>query len=641
MRGGRQSRALLIILLVSLLCFTLPAIALADTHPSFSAGGTHSLAIDNQGRLWAWGYNTSGQLGKGTTVAGLSNWAPVQIGDESNWTAVSAGLAHSLAINIKGELYSWGYNSNGILGKGHSLTEISNSSPVRVGLDSNWTQISAGNDHSLALNSKGEMFAWGGNGSGKLGKGASSMGPENYVPVQIGVDQTWATISAGQGHSLAINSKGELFAWGWNSSNQLGINSSTNVFTPTKVSERTDWVDVAAGYNHSLALTRDGKLYAFGNNDNGQLGKGDKNPAPLNSPVQIAADIGWQSISAGDSFTLSANGVGKLFSWGNNDAGKLGRNSGADVASNFSPELITVLESVAGISAGEVHALGLTESGKLYAWGGNNNGQLGTGDSTSRLAPVQIGAVNTWGGPTIRVITFNSQGGTAAAATRHIDGRAHGVLPTPTRAGHTFVGWFTTAAGGSQFSPQSVVNASQTLHARWRSTVNFNAAGGTAVAARVVTSNTAVGALPATSRAGHTFAGWFTPNGAQASAATIINGHTTLTARWVAVPAPVPAKSNNNRLSGLKLNRGKLTQKYSASRATHTVRLTRAQTQVRITPTRAHGKARTQVLVGKTWRNVTSHNAKVARGKTATVRFRVIAENGAIRNHTVRVQRAR
>ncbi|MCL2525865.1 MAG: InlB B-repeat-containing protein, partial [Coriobacteriia bacterium] len=214
------------------------------------------------------------------------------------------------------------------------------------------------------------------------------------------------------------------------------------------------------------------------------------------------------------------------------------------------------------------------------------------------------------------------------------------ITATPA-AGFRFVNWTVVSGGAVLANPAAattnfVMPASNVVvSAKFEAimhTVSFHAQGGTAVPGRSVQQGRPVGTLPTPTRAGFTFAGWHThaTGGLVVSAATIVNGNVTYHARWVAVPvqapAPAPAKSNNNRLSSLKLNRGKLTQRFSASRATHTVRLTRAQTQVRITPTRAHGKARAQVLIGKKWRNVTSHNVKVARGKTATVRFRVIAE---------------
>jgi len=152
-------------------------------------------------------------------------------------------------------------------------------------------------------------------------------------------------------------------------------------------------------------------------------------------------------------------------------------------------------------------------------------------------------------------VTFNPNNGTVSPTTRSVrSSSAVGTLPTPTRAGHTFVGWFTAVTGGTQVNANTVVNGHVTYFARWTAlpasfTVTFNPNNGTVnPTTRSVQSGSAVGTLPTPTRAGHTFVGWFTAatGGTQVNANTVVNGHVTYFARWTALPASFTVTFNPN-----------------------------------------------------------------------------------------------
>ncbi|UOQ74975.1 T9SS type A sorting domain-containing protein [Hymenobacter cellulosilyticus] len=185
-----------------------------------SAGNNHNLALQANGTLWAWGNNGGSQLGDGTTNRRSS---PVQIGTETNWTQVSAGNNHSAALQANGTLWTWGFNSSGQLGDG--TTTVRNA-PAQLGA-ATWVQVSAGFYHTAALRADGTLWTWGYNtGTGQLGDGTIV---EKNSPVQeVTLRTDWRQVAAGQNHTLARTSQGFGFlSTGSNNFGQLGDGTTT------------------------------------------------------------------------------------------------------------------------------------------------------------------------------------------------------------------------------------------------------------------------------------------------------------------------------------------------------------------------------------------------------------------------------
>ena len=254
-----------------------------------ACGLNHNLAVRRNGELWAWGYNASGKLGDGTEstqktpvrVHGLDD-----VGFLENIAYVAAGNRHSLAVEMDGTAWAWGYNLYGRLGDGTTTTR---KTPVQVvgvggsGVLSNVVAVSAGYRHSFALLDNGTVCAWGFNYRGRLGDGTSV---NRASPVQVvgengnGVLEDIVAVHAGQTHSLALDAHGNVWTWGANLAGQLGDNTTTKSLTPQKVhgpdnvGTLSNIVAVAVGWDHNLALDNKGRLWAWGKNNKGQLGDG-------------------------------------------------------------------------------------------------------------------------------------------------------------------------------------------------------------------------------------------------------------------------------------------------------------------------------------------------------------------------------
>ena len=286
-----------------------------------SAGPQHSLAINSAGELYAWGENTNGKTGLGTDVG--NTLVPTRVGTASNWIQVSAGPQHSLALNDLGEMYSWGINARGETGLG---TDVGNTLvPTRVGTASDWTQISAASMFSQAINSAGELYAWGSNTNGRTGFGVTS--GTTLLPTRVGTASNWVSL-ASTVHSrmtFAINTSGELYAWGHNVDGATGLGLSTgNTTVPTRVGTASNWTQVAAGYFHGLAINSAGELYSWGRNDHGRTGLGTEEGGTL-TPVRVGTASNWTGVACGTSSSYAINSLGELYSWGDNFRGATGQ----------------------------------------------------------------------------------------------------------------------------------------------------------------------------------------------------------------------------------------------------------------------------------------------------------------------------
>ena len=267
---------------------------------AISAGGAHNLALKTDGTVWAWGDNTFGQLGDGSTAENSNT--PVQVKNLSGVKAIAAGEDYSLALKTDGTVFSWGYNWAGQLGDG---TTTQRNTPVAVKNLSGVSAIATGRAHSLALKSDGTVRSWGNNALGQLGDGSTTT---RYTPVAVSGLSGVSDITAGRAHSLALKTDGTVWAWGDASRGQLGNNTSKNSWLPTMVRAPNGVAlsgvsDITAGYMHSLALKTDGTVQAWGDNAKGQLGDG--STTTRYTPVAVSNLGNVKALAGGEFHSLA------------------------------------------------------------------------------------------------------------------------------------------------------------------------------------------------------------------------------------------------------------------------------------------------------------------------------------------------
>jgi uncharacterized repeat protein (TIGR02543 family) len=315
-------------------------------------------------QLLAWGQNTSGQLGDGTTA---NRQLPESVA--SNVVAAAAGESHSLYLKGDGTLWAMGDNTYGQLGDG---TTNQHTSPEAVA--SNVVAVAAGAWHSLYLKGDGTLWAVGDNIYGQLGNGTTT----NRI-IAVSMASNVVAVAGGGFHSLYLKGDGTLWAMGLNSSGELG--NGTGIDSHSPVSVASNVVAVAAGAWHSLYLKGDGTLWAMGLNSYGQLGNGTGTDS--HSPVSVASKVA--ALAAGQAHSLYLMADGTLWAMGWNGFGQLG-----DGTSINRSNAVAVVGNVTAVTAGYDHSLYLKGDGTLWAMGLNTYGQLGDGTTGYRLSPVSV-----------------------------------------------------------------------------------------------------------------------------------------------------------------------------------------------------------------------------------------------------------
>lgn len=331
----------------------------------------------------------SGPLGVGNT---LNYSSPVQeITSSTDWSTLSSGNYHPIAIKINGTLWSWGLNGYGQLG---DRTVICRSSPVQeITSSTDWCLSSGGTDHSLGIKTAGTLWGWGRNSCGQVG---DRTGINRSSPVQeISSSTNWCFASAGQRFNHAIKTSGTLWSWGSNNFGLSGTNSTISASSPVQeISSSTDWCFVSAGgYNFSLGIKTSGTLWAWGknadafNNITGALGTG--NGTCYSSPVQeISSSTDWTRVSAGGYHSLGLKSTGTLWGWGRNNCGQNG--DGTSTKRSSPVQEVTSSTDWCFLSHSRAnHSSAIKSNNTLWLWGRNSAGQLMDGTTINRSSPVQ------------------------------------------------------------------------------------------------------------------------------------------------------------------------------------------------------------------------------------------------------------
>lgn len=343
------------------------------------AGNYQAFQISD-GKLWAWGDNEHGELGDGTTC---SRSTPVRIGTDSTWVTISPTFEKTFGIKANGTLWGWGNNFKegsefnkplSLLGLGNQTEAELN--PVQIGIDTNWKSVSSGASHTVAVKSDGTLWAWGGNelyGS-LIGCGSIKI---SSVPIQVGKDLDWKSVSAGSWHTIALKTDGTIWTWGHNDDGQLGDGNNKQRKKPEQILPDVKFKMIKADWNYTTAIALDGSRWAWGSNSSNQLGI-DGIPFAW-SPRHIEPNEKWQSIAS----TIGIKEDGTVWKWGYIN----------EKETHKTPTKFDIGTHWKSIVTGSGYALGLATDGTLWGWGDNTYGQLGMEKLVSDTIPKRI--VNT------------------------------------------------------------------------------------------------------------------------------------------------------------------------------------------------------------------------------------------------------
>ncbi len=352
--------------------------------PSTSAGLDHTCATTLVGGVNCWGANASGQLGNNTTT-NSSVPVAVSISGRGQFTIlqVASGDSHSCALTSYGGVICWGGNKDGQLGNGSNTDSLI---PVAVsGLNSNVIAITAGGDHTCALNRVGAVKCWGNNQYGQLGNGgvASSNVPVNVTNLGFGI----SALAGGYRHTCATTWQGEMKCWGANYDGQLGNGTAVDSTTPVTVSGLTFGVsEMVARGSHTCAVITDGGIRCWGYNGNGQLGTG--NTTSFTSPQSVVGlTVPAIAVAAGGDHTCAALSDGSARCWGANGNGQLGTGS---LGSLTPLPVVNLGPDVFSVTARGSHTCALNRSGAIQCWGENAEGELGNGSTTNAPTPTYV-----------------------------------------------------------------------------------------------------------------------------------------------------------------------------------------------------------------------------------------------------------
>lgn len=339
--------------------------------------------------IWSWGGNTIGPLGDGTTV---NKSSPVSIiGGFSDWCDINVGSCSSIGIRRNGTIWTWGRADLGQLGNN---TTTNKSSPVSiVGSNSNWRQISGGQDFFSALNCNGIIWSWGPNDVGQLGDG-TAVAKSSPVSVTGGFAD-WCKISSGGFHTVGLRSDGTLWSWGHNSYGQLGDGTSITKSSPVSVvGGFTDWCQIDSGFRVSVGIRPNGTAWSWGHGYCGVLGDG--TTVNKSSPVSVVGGFtDWCQASAGWTQTMALKTNGTAWSWGRGDLGMLGNNA---ITNRSSPvSVVGGFTDWCQISSSQLSNIAIRTNGTMWSWGFNNSGQLGDGTTINKSSPILVaGGFTNW-----------------------------------------------------------------------------------------------------------------------------------------------------------------------------------------------------------------------------------------------------
>lgn len=350
------------------------------TARKLSSSTAFTISNNSLGEAWGWGYNVQGQLGDNSLS---SNRVPIIVsGTTKTFCEIGTGYRHSLALDFRGQAWAWGANTYGGLGINSIAAK---STPVAVGgTNKTFCKIEGGYYHSLAIDLRGFAWAWGYNNNGQLGNNSTT---SVRTPIPVLGNHTFCQISFGRYWSKGLDYKGQIWSWGENGNGQMGDNTSVNKCIPTLVGGvNKTFCKITGGSTNSLAIDFRGMAWGWGYNNFGQIG--DNTTVAKSTPFAVFGNKTFCSISAKDTFTVAIDYLGKAWTWGYNKNGELGDNTSNNC--KCVPTAVYGSHTFCQISAGANFCVAIDNHDKVWSWGLNSSGCIGNGTLTCYSIPVAV-----------------------------------------------------------------------------------------------------------------------------------------------------------------------------------------------------------------------------------------------------------
>jgi alpha-tubulin suppressor-like RCC1 family protein len=337
---------------------------------------------------------TFGTVGSGFKLLRLEHAIPTRVrGIHGRVIQVATSNSDGYALTARGAVYAWGAGRHGELGDGRSPLYAMKA--VRVEFPAHVHIVSLANpmpfDGALGIDSHGHAWGWGLNAAGDLCLSRE----QEFVPRRIPLDDV--TLATGARSHVLFDSDGRVYACGSGTDGVLGDGSTQTSQTPVPVvslPRDARVVALTSSWEGSGALLSDGSYYDWGFNAGGQLGDGTTFNSDVPVHVQLPGPVRhvFQGGSrAGNGQTLAILADGSVWGWGDGNWGQLGNGT---TTSALVPQRVNVPGGVsfAQVNSGGFASYAIDDTGRLWAWGANNVGQLGTGTTVLiERDPVDIG----------------------------------------------------------------------------------------------------------------------------------------------------------------------------------------------------------------------------------------------------------
>uniref|UniRef100_A0A9J7ZYU3 RCC1 and BTB domain containing protein 2 n=2 Tax=Cyprinus carpio carpio TaxID=630221 RepID=A0A9J7ZYU3_CYPCA len=285
----------------------------------FGSAANEAIYVTVNDEVFALGTNCSGCLGLGDTQSSIEP-RRIDILCGKKIVSLSYGTGpHVVIATADGEVYSWGHNGYSQLGNGttnHGLTPALVSTNL---ISKKVKEVACGSHHTIALTTEGEVYAWGYNNSGQVGSGSTANQPTPRRVSSCLQNKVVVNIACGQLCSMAVLDNGETYGWGYNCNGQLGLGNNGNQQTPCRIAalQGINIIQVACGYAHTLALTDEGFVYSWGANSYGQLGTGNKSNQAVPTLINMDKERMVEVAACHTSHTsVAKTQSGQVLMWG-------------------------------------------------------------------------------------------------------------------------------------------------------------------------------------------------------------------------------------------------------------------------------------------------------------------------------------